>query len=292
MRCTVNHTEFLEFCKEIAGGNHKDIVKTSTVLLQYLSSDSAKEAKWHSDDYFLHQVAEIPFVPTQIHPEVTWISSAKCGSNNIVMNRRMCSLAKLSEAAITNCTPFLWTVKPIVNLLENWSPLTYSEHRLLADRLGITCDPTVDHVIKNMQNISAKKRFSNFQNFDQYPDSNIPTYDQAMSLMSVIVQNLTLLETKQDDVNDAHIQLLRDMHCIPVYSTFEKTHKHHIVLVKPCSVLHYSAFSTDKYHPFLQILDSQLECLKFILQQIGVESSIGYNHIQLVLQKAYELSAG
>ena len=105
-----------------------------------------------------------------------------------------------------------------------------------------------------------------------------------------MVQNLKFLNER--NLDETHIQLLRGVHCVPVYSTFEKTHKNHIVLVKPCSVLRCDALLTGNYYPFLHNLDKQLDFLSFFLQRIGVESSIGYNHIQFVLQKAYELSAG
>ncbi len=292
LRHTVSHTEFLKFCKETARGSHEDIEITSTVLFEYLLSDSAKKAEWHFEEYFLHQVADIPFVPTQLLPEVTWIRSAQCGSNNIVVNRRMCSLAKLNEAAITDCPILLWTVKPIVKLPKNWRPLIFYEHRLLADQLGISYELDISRVIENIRNICALKKFSNFQNFDHYPDSNIPTSDKAVSLMTVMVENLTFLHRKVRQVSNAHIQLLRGMHCIPVYSTFEKTHKNHIVLVEPFSVLHCDELLTDNYYPFLHNLPEQLGFISFFLQQIGVESSIGYKHVQFVLQKAYKLSAG
>ena len=290
LKHTVNQEEFIQFCQETAKGEHPDPVKASSVLLKHLCSENAKEAGWHTNNLFLSRVGDIPFVPVQSLPELTWIKSAQCGSTNLVAKGQQVSLTKLNEAAIPECAVHVWTVKPVIKLPSSFYPDLIGEHGQLAQRLGITCKATVADVIQNIRNITATKRFTDFQHFDQYPESNKPPANiQVKSLMTVMGENLKFLESNQS-LSDAQAQLLRDTPCIPVYSTFDKTHSWQIVLVEPCCVLRYGAIVT--YHPFLHCLDSQLSRLTYLLQQLGIESAVGFSHVQYVLKKAHVSSAG
>ena len=293
LKCTVSQDEFQDFCLEIANGKHGDPNKASSVLLDCLCSDIAKKAGWHEDNYFLRQVRNIPFLPTLPLPSITWIKGPQYSSNSVVVTGRPVSLTSLSKAATPKCAICLWTVKPIIELPTNLHPDYNDQHWKLVQKFGITRKPTVTDVIQNIRNIAASTRFTDIQHFDQYPESNRPPdTPEAKSLMSVMVENLRYLERNHRELNSAHIQLLRETPCIPVYSTFEETHSWQVVLVRPSCVLDHGVITTDIYHPYLHSLAPQLSYLSFFLQQIGVESTIGFKHIQYVLETVYSQSGG
>ena len=293
LKHTVSKSEFTQFCWEIVDGQHEDPIRASSVLLESLCSDSAKQEGWHVDTTFLAEVRDIPFVPTQCPSDVFWIRNPQRGSITIEVDDQEVSLAKLSEAAIPECAIYLWTFKPIINLPANLQPTIIAEHHLLAKRLEITCEATVIDVIQNIRNITASKRFTDFKHFDQYPDSNKqPDSPGTKSLMSTMVENLTFLENNHLQLSVDHVKTLTDIPCIPVYSTFDKTYSWQVVLVEPCSVLRCGVITTDSYHPYLHSLDDQLSHLNYLLKKIGIESAIGFNHIQYVLKKAYNCSNG
>ena len=271
LKQTVSQQEFLQFCKEIANGNHANPARAADVLLSYLLSDSEK----HRDDIFLNQVAQIPFVPTKPPPKLTWIAKPLYGS-----------FTKLSEAAIHDCAVYLWNIKPIIKLPADWRPLSIAEHRTLAEKLGIICKPEVQDVMQNILKICSLRNFTSFQHFYLYPNTNEPP-SGVLSLMEVMIKNLSHLETNQKYVTDSLLQSLRNSPCIPVNITGDKTHSWQVLLVKPCYVLR--GVPVAAYHPFLHELDHRLSAFTFILQQLKVESEVGFSHIQLVLNKAYEI---
>ncbi len=271
LKQTVSQEKFLQLCTKIKNGNHANPAKAADVLLSYLLSDSEK----HRDDIFLNQVAQIPFVPTKPLPKLAWIAKPQYGS-----------FTKLSEAATHDCAVYLWNIKPIIKLPSGWRPLSIAEHRTLAEKLDIICKPDIQDVMQNILKLCSLRNFTSFQHFYLYPNTNEPP-SGVLSLMEVMIKNLSRLETNQKYVTDSLLQSLRNSPCIPVNITGDKTHSWQVLLVKPCYVLR--GVPVAAYHPYLHELDHRLSAFTFILQQLKVESEVGFSHIQLVLNKAYEI---
>ena len=271
LKQTVSQEKFLQLCRKVKNGNHANPAKAADVLLSYLLSDSEK----HRDDIFLNQVAQIPFVPTKPLPKLAWIAKPQYGS-----------FTKLSEAATHDCAVYLWNIKPIIKLPAGWRPLSIAEHRMLAEKLDIIYEPDIQDVMQNILKICSLRNFTSFQHFYLYPNTN-ESPSGVLSLMEVMIKNLSHLETNQKYVTDSLLQSLRNSPCIPVNITGDKTHSWQVLLVKPCYVLR--GVPVAAYHPFLHELDHRLSAFTFILQQLKVESEVGFSHIQLVLNKAYEI---
>ena len=270
---SVTMLDYLEFCNEIV--NHeKAIEEPIRALFDYLLSDTAKKAGWHENSHFLEQLADVSFVPTQTVSELTWLVDAPHGSEQ--------KLVKLKEAAILSTATHLWTVRPIVNL-----PLVLPEHRQLADRLGVICEASVSDTVQNIRNICASKKvnFTDFSHFDHYPDIKQPPGTKP--IMAIMIDNFSLLLTKVKELGDS-AKVLNSTPCIPVYATYNSTHSRQIVLVKPSTVLVKDV--EEEFHPYLHKLDNELEQFFPLLKEIGVETTIGFSHIQQLLEMVYHSS--
>ncbi len=284
--------EFLVFCNDVSHGKQKDPVNACTVLLHTLLSNDAREAKWYENPIFLESISKISFVPIVPLHDLVWINGGQGGSQNIIVEGKQYSLAKPSEAATSDCAILLWTVKPIIQFPAHFMPHCIEEHTLLAQQLGITYKACTSDVIKNMRNICSGNRFTNIQHFDQYPGSNKPP-DTSKSVQSVMVQHIEFLAWNHsiERLSDDMIRLLGHTSFIPVYSTYKVTHHWQVILVEPCQVLRQGV--PNVYHPFLHNLDSKMSTYtNLLLQDVGVDSSIGLHHIQLVLQLAFKRSSG
>ena len=287
LRQTVSQDEFLEFCRDTANGHHENPIQASKVLLQHLISDSVKEAHWHSDQRFPHQVADIAFVPTEPLDDLRWIRQNVTLPNSLVINGVYHSLAKLSESGLPGTSMLLWTVKPIVTL-TGYYPTVFTEHLALLNLMGVTSKAQVEDVIKNIRNICALTKFTSFKLFDQYPDEN-RTPKGAKHLMEVMLTLFKFLHSEQENLTEEDIAVLKDTPCIPVYTTVENTHRWQVVLVKPSCVLNCNV---KGYHPFLHKLPYELSTVASFLQVIGVRPIVEFSHIQIVLEMAYECSEG
>ena len=250
LKMTVTKDEFLKLCQQIANGGHKEPINASNVLMTYLLSDAVIEAEWHTDESFLKQVASVPFVPTHDLPELSWIHSAKQGSIEQIIDGQRFSLNKLNGAAFRDCAVHLWTVKPIVQLPAKWQPLVLSNHQQLAKKMGIAYEASVGDVLQNIQNICILNRFTSSELFTQYPSSNKPpTTPEAKTLMTVMINHFSFLQSRQNLINKEEILILKDTPCIPVHSKCDENHDWQTVLVKPYTVLNSE---TDKeFYPYL-----------------------------------------
>ena len=277
LQCSISKSDFLGFCNEIASGKHKEPLKASNVLLNYLISDIANDAKWYEDNPFLKMVANIPFVSTCSVPELTWIVDSQNESEQ--------QLVRLGEAATLECAVHLWTLKPIVKL-----PFIFPKHCKLANNLGVTYEASVSDAVENIKNICTSKElnFTDFCLFDQYPVMNEPPDDPvAKPLKAVMIDHFSLLQSKIHELEN-HCQVLREIPCIPVYSTYDGTPSWQVVLVRPSVVLFQDV--QKEFHPYLHRLDIELKQFTPLLKEIGVETTINYEHIQKVLEMAHKYS--
>ena len=259
LKHTVTKNEFLQYCKDTADKiipRHIDIETASTALLDHLFSESVLD--WHTDNRFLEEVADLPFVPTEPVPELTWIHKAAEKNKQV----------RLNEAVTHNLSVYLWTVKPVIRLLEGWQG-----RDLLLEQLGVIHKaqqlPTV-MVVQNLLNIC---RSYDVESANQPPEGGI-------TLMQVMGKHFEFLQQHLSE-NDS-IDQLRDTPCIPV--NFNEDDQH-VILVKPSFVLLDGELK--EFHPYLHQLNPQLLSSASFLRKIGVEPGLSFRHLQLVLEQAY-----
>ena len=116
LRVTITREEFKTFAEIVSTGKHKDALKASSVLVEYLFSDSGKE--WHTDKQFLSEIASIAFV------KVNTLSNFKC------IEEQKLGLTMLNESVIYDSASLIWTVKPVVSLPVPSYMCTHSQAHL------------------------------------------------------------------------------------------------------------------------------------------------------------------
>ena len=286
LRQTLTKKEFVSLC-QFTAESHGNPTIASQVLLEHFFSVEVADAEkgWTNDLHFNKQVSNIAFIPAQQLPQLSWIKSPFRFANP---GRRIEELTKMNGAAmLTGHEQCLWTIMPIVSL-----PIHYlSEQK--KTQLGITIEPTIEQVVNNLKNISSMAKFTDLKLFDNYPPSNKPPpEDGTTTLMEVIKCHFTFLQNNLSSLSTHYSMQLKNIPCIPVPSTANKdnTQSWQVVLVKPCYVL---SCTVQGLHPFLHSAPSELNpAFLGLLQSIGVCSSMGIKHCQLVLETAYKQSQG
>ena len=85
---------------------------------------------------------------------------------------------------------------------------------------------------------------------------------------------------------------LEALSCIPVHAISDKEGSQYPVLVKPHCVVFRPLEETLKFFPFIHDAKDPLYHAKQFLEKLGVKNSIELNHMQIVLQSAFEYSDG
>ena len=256
LKHTVSKLEFLEYCKEAADRN--SVTTASSVLLEYLFSETA--VNWHNDTSFCKKVADIPFVPAEQVPELTWIHKTLEGRE----------LVRLNEAATLDCSVFLWTVKLIVKLPKGWQ--SYPQ---LLEQLGTMNSANTLDVLQNLLNICTSDILPREE---QHSKGEVTT-------VQLMTKHFEFLQQHPSDESE----ILKDIHCIPVNMSTDKDNQL-IMLVKPSCVIFDGEFT--ELYPYLHQLDPQLLSCSQFLKKIGVELTLSLRHLQLVLEQAYKDSNG
>ena len=274
--------EYLQLCKKVAKGQTSSLREASATLTNYIFSKKAWKLGWHNDYTFLHKVSQIPFVCSKLVLNLAWIKPTVSSTNRITIKDEVIEMARFCDAVtdiFEDHTILLWTVKPVVQLSMAYN----NEHRLLRS-LNVCMLPCVQDVIHNIENICESSPFANIKLFCNYPRSlKIP--NNGTHLLKVMETNFNFLEKDFKSLTEKDIELLRDLPCVPVYSTPNAIRTWQLVLVKPRYVL---KCDMQEYHPFLHALPDDLYSAKQLLAKIGVENAIELSHMQLVLELAFK----
>ena len=283
LKVNLTTDEYLDLCKAVSSGQHENPKKASEVLMKYMFSDEVRtELKWHTNVRFLHSVADIPFVCTEQQPKYEWISPAAKPCNQVKSGDKYISMTKLSEATLTNQAHLLWTVKCVVSL-----PSLLEDEKVLK-HLKLTQTAELSLVIQNFRNICFLSKLASQKLFDQYPEC-LRKPENGEDFVSVMCNQLEFIDSKPKSSSD--YSTLAELPCIPVYSTFDKTFKWQVVLIKPCSAVVNMCSELEFFHPFIHHLPSKLASIEF-LGRIGVDKNLQINHMQIVLEAAYNISQG
>ena len=293
LRTSITRAEFLKFCKKTSVRDQSDPATASTVLLKYLFSKQARDDKWQNDQSFLHEVADIPFVCSEVLPNLVWIKpAARDVTTNGDVGDRM---TKLQGAALIRDADLLWTVRPIVSLPPSTSvrQIVHMQESTLLSHLQVVGKPSPSDVLENIANICRESRFAKFKLFDTYSEEVKPPTRDAKNLLDVLHTNFSFLKSifMYTDSADAKLSELSKLSCIPVLCSKGRSFdsKKAVVLVKPCHVLISGA---ETFYPFLNNLPAVLADISTVLKKIGVHDSVQFHHLQVGLQTAFECSNG
>ena len=282
LRVTTTCEEFRRFCELVSRDQHPDLVKASTVLVNYLFSKSTQE--WYNNDSYLAEIGNICFVQVNPLNSLRWIK-APCQPSCYFPQQNV-GLIKLNEAVIYESAYLVWTVKPVVSL-PNMDYLKQQEYDNFLKKLGITTNPEVNDVFTNILNVS-KTGLANFKLFNKYDPKYICAIKDldTHTITDVIVKSLQyLFERKTNDL----LQKLKMIPCIPVHAS-GFANDYHItqpVLVKPIQVVRYLSPEDRHLFPYLHSLPTCLNIINEDLDIMGVCQNISIANIQHLLETMY-----
>ena len=274
---TVTRAVFVTLCNDVARGKLKEATKVSSkVLLEYLfSEEEAKHNGFHSNRQFLTQISGIAFVCPVPMPELEWIHKVPQTTNRVITSNEEVPLCKLSGSCINLYKDMVWVVKHITEVSG------LEEKSVLKD-LEICTELTANDVIENVKCL-AQTCFADHQLFTKYtaPLSK-PGQKKIMDVMVKIFEHLQQLKVGGSD--------LKALPCIPVHALYAKEGSQYPVLVKPHCVVFRPLKETQIFFPFIHNAKDLLYRAKQFLETLGVKNSIELNHMQIVLQSAFEYS--
>jgi len=153
---------------------------------------------------------------------------------------------------------------------------------------GIAQSATVNDVIVNLTGLSMTE-FASYSRFERHNSG--PLVDKSSILPTVVVSMLKYIQAKlneeQCSIEDVCKKNdLRNIKFLPVKLPSKLCNQY--ALVKPTQVLYTAlepfAFHIDSFYPFLHPLIYEAHGVIDILSHVGVQSSITFSHIQLVLE--------
>ena len=144
--------------------------------------------------------------------------------------------------------------------------------------LGIS-EPTAEDVLLNVKALS-KTCFSDRNQFMQY---TVPHCQKDQKeLMDVLAMMFEHLQESKESMD-----ALKSLPCIPVYAMLDKEGGQFPVLIKPQCVVFRPTNLTQPFYPFIHSVQQPLLRASKILEEIGVKHSIELEHMQIVLESAY-----
>ena len=223
-------------------------------------------------------------------PELQWIHQACLSKHTLILpDNQEVAMCDLESSCLEKHKELLWTVKPVVSLPS--LPLSIP-HRVLSD-LGILTKPE-DYVLENIDNLSktpfAHYVLENIANLSKTPFAQPSLFHKYTapqckpghtSLMKVMVNNFEALNEKRKNV-ESDLSCLKIIPCIPVNTSPHK----HPVLVKPQHVIFDNTM--DQFYLFLHSAPPELYSVKPLLGEIGIADSLQLEHVQVMLQLAFE----
>ena len=279
---TVTGGMFVTLCKDITDGKlEENTVTGSKVLLDYLfSTEEAKHHKFHENPNLLRTISQISFVCPVSVPEFEWIHKVPPTTSKVILANTEVPLCKLSGSCIRECKHLLWAVKHVVEI-----PNIAKVGSSMFDNLGLCVNPNASDLVANI-NLIAKTCFSNPQLFIKYTAPQCsPGHMKLMDVIARIFVHLMKFE-------NADYTELKSLRCIPIYAITddEDDSGQYPVLVEPQCVVFRPTKDTKPYYPFLHSVHTSLYPARRLLEKLGIQDSLELEHMQLVLELAYETS--
>lgn len=287
--------EFVKYCNTLQKLDSISKIKhASSVLLTALlctSTDSSNKYKDLQSEASSKKVLDIPIAVVEEIPELSCIKAQKMGELLVGDGESTIFLTSLPNSSTVDNRYLLWTISPLINLPAG------ANYQRIKD-CGIVQSPSVESVITNL-NALASTTFTNFSRFEKQDTSSMN--DNSFVLPKVIVSMLKYIQTQLNEeqchIDDCKRLALAQTKFLPVRLSITSGNEY--VLVKPTQVLHakpanlLDAISSQvqsshvaQFYPFLHPLIEEAHGVNDFLSSIGVQNSINFSHVQLVLQLA------
>ena len=283
LRVTITTEEFLSFATIVSTGKHKNASKASSVLVEYLFSDSAKE--WHTNRYILSEIANIAFVKVDNLSNLEWIK--KSCQPPLYLEEQKLGLTMLNKSVIYDSASLTWTVKPVVNL--SVPPYMYfsasQQYYTLLEYLGVTLRPNAKDVLRNLMNVS-QTGLAKFDLFHKYNSAYVAKDSKRVNIETIIKQCFHyLFEHKANE----QLQSLCTVPCIPVsaINSQNTTVIHQPVLVKPIQVVRYIPDDCSHLFPYLHMVPDFLVGCQY-LKVLGITDNIEIKTLWYLLETMHE----
>ena len=282
LRIQADKDEFISFCESVASGSHRHISEGSRILLDYLF----KETCWYSDNMFLSQVSQIPFVCAEELHDLACIFSVANVEKIVQQGSKTFRLTSLCKAAARPACNLVWTVKPVVELPRMPFQYPTKDAQAFLMKINVCMKPTYTDVLKNIINLS-KSPFAKFELFDVYPETLTQKKGKEHLLCKVLQDCYTHL--KKSNCSNEALEPLRDIPCIPVSRNGNEVDRSSPVLVQPLQVIASNSKDFVKLVPFLNPLPTDMySVLNDVLSKVGVKSDIEVDNIQHALKTIHD----
>ena len=289
LKTKVSIDGFKTCCKLVTQKNEPE---RSSVLVSYLFSQSAIE--WHMSSKLLAEIGNIPFVQVDPLEDYQWIK----------MPHSTTGLTKLNESVLYNNAALVWTVKTVVHKSISIDATRYMESfqyeknlkeasvfaeenetclQMTLRKLGVTVEPSVDDVFKNLINIS-ETQLSSFNLFTNYVTQDIWNKTR---LENIIIRSLQFLFEKGAM---SQLQELQCVPCIPVSAGKSSASMfiNQPVLVKPIQVVRHISSDCKHLFPYLHQLPPCMLTVGHDLTKIGVLNNINLKSLQYLLETMHQ----
>ena len=288
--------DFMIYCNTLRNLDSISKIKyTSSVLLTALlcsPTEGNDKYKGLQTVACFEKVLDIPIAVVEEIPELDCITAQKKGEIAVNDGESTIYLTTLSDSTSVENRYLLWTIAPLINL-----PSEANSKRI--KDCGIIQSPSVETVIANLNSLSSTT-FTDFSRFERQDAAFM--IDKSFLLPEVVISMLKYIQTQLNEgkchIDDCKRLALAQTKFLPV-KVSTTTNSNEYVLVKPTQVLHakptnlMDAISTQvqsshvaQFYPFLHPLIEEAHRVIDFLSSIGVQRSINFSHIQLVLQLA------
>ena len=268
-------------------GNSARIKIASSALLFALLFSPKTDVNKYEELQSSKKFCDIPIAVVEEMPDLGCIKAQKMGTHTVKCGNDTVYLTELSGSSIVDNKNLLWTVRPLISL-----PCDANPERM--EYCGIVQTPSVNDVLANLINLSTTA-FAHHSRFERHNPGS--SGDLSILLPMVVVSMLKFIQEKLNKQQWEYIckeHNLKHIAFLPVQLPNNVSEEY--ALVKPIQVLYtmHSFFQPstsqksllDSFYPFLHpLIQEAFGVIEFLLH-IGVQSSISFSHIQLILELA------
>ena len=285
--------EFIAYCKWLPNMGNTDTIKdASSVLLSALffspKTGENKCEKLQSSKC----ICDIPIAVVVEMPDLNSIMAQKMGEHIVKCSDSTVYLTRLSGSSTVDNKHLLWTIRPLIVL-----PCDPDHQRM--EHFGIVWSPSVNDVVVNLTSLSCTA-FASYSRFERHDAGYLA--DKSSLLPIVVVSMLKYIQKKLNEprsyTEDSFEYIckkhnLSNTKFLPVKL---QTNSKEYALVKPTQVLYTAPQFMEPlssqtspitlFYPYLHPLIEEAYGVFDVLSHIGVQISITFSHVQLVLQLA------
>ena len=283
LRTVPTTSEFLDYCHMIVQFDKAPVVENaSNILLKTLFRDDIGYQVFNNQ-LFLQRVSEIPVAIVPFVADLNAIKPQMLGECTITDGSKAVTVVKLSGSALLKFKDSVWTCKPLIELPINYHDAT-NKYAKMIKSLNITVVPSVNDIIKNLQNLTD----SEFADFSRFHKQISPKTAKISSELPSIILNMIhcldkSVKNESYDCDSLKLQL-ENLKFVSV-----ELQMNGYVLVKPVQVLLMDPSILTPYYPFLHPLIREIQPVFSFLSQIGVKMSLDFSNMKLVFKMAKEL---